>query len=241
MADRERGDGDRQGHGERRDDGERQRERLDEDDRRDRSEPRGDKSTMKKGPDASRDREHTQQQAERRERHAVPVGEEEIEEWEEAPRSKPEENFDDQKPAHEPIALRRLERAPLDRDRVDREHRDDRRGGDDPTARDEGPEHDRVAGTGSEERRNGRRERAGDRAREERCGRAERDLLTEPGRAARRLGRVGEERGARGARDDAAEPDERRGHEERDERVEDEDADDARAGQRPAHEDRGAS
>src|SRR5439155_22247682 len=97
VADRERGDGDRQGHGERGDDGERQRERLDEDDRRDRSEPRGDKSTMKQGPDASRDREHTQQQTERRERHAVPVGEEEIEEWEEAPRSKSEENFDDQK------------------------------------------------------------------------------------------------------------------------------------------------
>jgi hypothetical protein len=166
---------------------------------------------VKERADASGDSEHAEQEPEGGERNAVAVGEEEVQEREKAAGSEPEEQLDDEEATHEIVPLRWCEGLMCDGYGANREDRDDRSSRDDPAAGHEGSQHERVIGTGAEERRDRHRERAGDRARKERRRGAERDLLTEARGAPCGLGRVGEERGPRRARDDPAETDKQGG------------------------------
>ena len=65
-------------------------------------------------------------QAERRERHAVAVGKEEVHEREEAAGAEAEEDLDREEAPHEVVARRCGERVPGHGDRADREDRNDR-------------------------------------------------------------------------------------------------------------------
>ena len=241
MAHRERRDGDREVAGERGGQREREGGELDGDDRAHRAQPRRDEPAVEQRAEAAGEREDPEHEAERAERHGEAIGKEEVDERQEAAGAEPEDGLDDEEPSHERVAPGRVERRGRHRHLADQERRDDGERGDDAAARDERPQHERVAGCRAEREGRGGGERAGEHAREERGGRAQGDLLSEPGRAPRHLGRVREERRAGRGRDDAAEADQRRGdHEERKEGERD-DRDKTEAGERPAGEDRGAA
>ena len=196
---------------------------------------------MEERADAAGDREDPENEAERRERHAVTVGEEEVHEREEAAGAEPEEDLDGQEATDEVVARWRREGVLGHGHGTDREDRDDRCGRDETPAPDEGAEHECVVWPSAEQRGHRRRKRTRDHARKERGRRTERDLLTEARGAPRRISRVREERGARRARDDAAEADKHRREEDRWERVENQDPEDADPCERAAEENRGAA